>query len=170
MYGEEDQLFLTVSLQLAKTGGRCLLLSGGGRSQTTYVGNVAWLFVCAETAMLNDNDNEIGGNAFFAADDSPLSDMIKSRALFLKACNVSKIVKIPFSVMIYIMYFIYFIFSLLSLIWRSNIPAGVEIIKQIKYHRNFKSDKAKMLLDYSPLYSYEESFGRSMMFYKKYSL
>ena len=171
MYGENDDLFITSILDIAKksgTGKWRLFSCNGAKHQMAYVGNVAWILICAEKA-LSEEDEKAGGNAFFAADDTPFSDVFEMRDPFLTACNYTRYsYKLPLWLTLYTLYLVYFVLLLISPIWKVNIPFGVGTIKQMMVSWTFKYDKAKILLNYQPLYSYEESLKRSMVFYKKY--
>ena len=69
-------MLVTLSLKAAQKLGRWQLFDcKGARHQFAYAGNVAWVFICADRAMTSDSENLIGGNAFFASDDTPLTDI-----------------------------------------------------------------------------------------------
>ena len=128
------------------------------------------MFICADTAMMKDIDNKKGGNVFFATDDTPCDDVFEMRDPFVKACNyVRDNFKPPMWLVIYPLYILYFVFLLLSPLWKMNIPFGISSVKLMLVSFSFKNDKAKEMLDYRPLYTYEESFSRSMVFYKRFS-
>lgn len=170
IYGEEDAIFITALLKLShKTGKFTLWNCGGAKHQMAYAGNVAWMFICADTALRNDVGNKMGGHAFFAADDTPVDDVYEMRVPFMKACNYPRgNFKPPLWLLIYIMYLVYFFLLLLSPFMKINFPFGISSLKQMTVSFSFKNDKAKGMLDYKPLYTYEESFKRSMTFYKRY--
>ena len=119
---------------------------------------------------MNVDANTIGGNVFFATDDTPQGEMVELLEPFAKACNFSVDgFKIPLWVFIYFAYIVYFILLLISPVVKLNVPFSVDNFKQMGVSFSFTSDKAKRMLGYAPLYNYEESFKRSMTFYKQYT-
>ena len=172
MYGENDELFISTILDIAQksgTGKWRLYSCRGAKHQMAYVGNVAWMLLCAEKS-LSDGNNKAGGNAFFAADDTPCNDVFEMREPFLSACNYKRYsYKLPLWLPLFILYLLYFVMLLISPFKKVTIPFGIGTIRQMLVSWTFKYDKAKKLLNYRPLYSYEESVKRSMVFYKKYA-
>lgn len=117
-----------------------------------------------------DDTNKIGGNAFFVADDTPPGDVYEMRIPFAKACNFRiASYKVPTWLLIYLLQVFYLVLWLISPFWKVNIPVGFHALRQTTVSWILRYDKAKSLLGYQPLYSYEESFERSMKFYKRYA-
>ena len=119
--------------------------------------------------MLKDENNKIGGNVFFAADDTPMADAYEMMTPFAAGCNFSiNRFKLPMWLILYPVYVLYIILWIISFFVKVNIPFSVASLEQLLYSYNFKYDKAKNFLDYTPLYSYEDSLKQSMTFYKRY--
>ena len=165
-------MFVTDSLKVAQKLRRWQLFDcKGARHQMAYAGNVAWMFICADRAMTSDKDNLIGGNAFFATDDTPITDMYELMIPFATACNFSiSSFKLPMWLVLIPFYILYCILWFMSPFIKINIPFGLAGLKQILLSFNFKYDKAKVFTSYTPLYTYEEALQRSIRYYKKYGI
>ena len=169
MYGEEDGFTVTEPLKMARKFRRWSRMDcKDSRHQLAYVGNVAWAFVTAEEAMLKDKENEIGGNAFFVTDDTPIMDLFDLMAPFAMACGFSTdTFKMPVLPLVCVMYIIYMIMWLVSFIVPVNLRTGISSFKFMRKTFTFSGDKAKSMLGYRPLYSYMESINRSTYYYSK---
>ena len=166
IYGEEDKVTSNFLKSTKKFGRWTNIDCKGAERQMVYAGNVAWMFVRAETAMLKDDENKIGGNAFSALDETPPGEAFKMIETFIKACSipVSRF-SIPLWIIYYVLYMVYLVIWLLSPIVKLNVPLGLPVIRSMSLTFIFTNKKAKRMLNYTPLYSYEESFKRSVAYY-----
>ena len=169
MYGEEDSFTVSEPLKTANKFGRWTRFDcKNAVHQMTYAGNVAWAFVCAESTMSTDKNNMIGGKAFFATDDTPVTDIFEFQAPFARACGFStNTFKIPSWIVLYFMYLVYAFMWLISFIVKVNLRVGMCSFRYMTRTFTFKSDAAKRTFNYSPLYSYDESMRRSILFYTR---
>ena len=171
LYGEGDTMVFSQALKLAKKfGGWQMFDCKGATGQTAYAGNVAWMFVCAEQTLRKGTDNNsAAGEVYNAADDTPCADSYEMLASFARGCNIPvKTNKKPIWLLLVFVYIVYFILYILSPFIKLNFPTAPPSVKQMCYSHNFKYDKARTLLGYAPLYSYEKAFERSVRFYKQY--
>lgn len=171
MFGEEDPAYVTLPLILAKKFRYWPVIDCKDTlHQAAYVGNVAWMFICADKTMLKDARNKTGGQAFNATDDTPIKDMFEIRTPFAAACNnKTEVYKFPVWLVLGTLYIIYFLLLILSPIVKLNFPYGFGSFEQMRISYTFKYEKAKSRLGYRPLYDYKNSVQRSMNFYKRYS-
>ena len=134
------------------------------------MGNVAWTFICAEKTMHEDTKNKTGGQAFCAADDTPVKNLFEILNPFLVACNIpTKKFKFPMWFVLGIVYIIYISLLILTPVVKLNFPYGFCHFQQMRVSHTFKYEKAKSRLEYRPLYNYKESLQRSIKFYKRFS-
>ena len=169
MYGEQDGFTVSEPLNIARRTGRWNQIDcKDSVHQMAYVGNTAWAFVAAEKAMLKDKQNQIGGKAFFVTDDTPIRDLFDLQAPFAKACGFSTdTFKVPVWPVLISVYILYILMWLISFVININMRIGISSLKFMRRTFTFKCDRAKTLLDYKPLYSYDESMKRSIEFYSK---
>ena len=151
----------------------------------TYVGNMAWAFICADKALMkNEKDamedsskeacltpqfaQSTGGKAFFITDDTPLTNIFEFQSIFVSACGfATNVIKIPASVMLVAWYIFYALLWIISIIVKVNFYGGLPSVRFFRKTFTFKSDLAKDLLGYAPIYSYEESKERTMNYCTK---
>lgn len=169
IYGEEDNYSVTEPLRFANKFGRWSRVDCKDTvHQMTYAGNIAWTFICADKALKQDKRNAVDGKAFFTTDDTPLTDMFEFQATFVKACGyATDTFRIPAFIALYSMYLLYAILWLISLVVKVNLYSGIPGARFLRKTCTFKSDLAKKMLGYAPLYSYEESRKRSLEFYSR---
>ena len=169
MYGEEDRLTVYEPLETANKFGRWTRFDcKDAVHQMTYAGNVAWMFVCAESAMFKDKNKLIGGQAYFATDDTPVTDIFEFLAPFAKSCGFStNTFKIPAWIVLYLMYMVYILMWFVSFIVKVNLRVGLCSFRYMTRTFTFKSSAAKRELNFSPLFSYDESLKRSLTYYTK---
>ena len=169
MYGEQDPAFVTTPLLFAKKSGFWPVIDCKDTvHQAAYVGNVAWMFVCAENALIRDEKNILGGNAFFAADDTPTKTMFAINAPIATACNLSADgYKFPLWLVMFGIYIIFALLWVFSYVRKLNFPYGTGSFLQLGVSYTFKYEKAKSMFRYTPLYQYNESIERSVKFYRK---
>ena len=174
IYGEEDIVVFSKAFKLAKRfGGWHLFDCKGATHQMVYAGNVAWMFLCAELALRNgrveETENHVDGEVYYAVDDTPCADSYEILAPFAQGCDIPvKNSKLPMWLLLIPLHAVYFILWMLSPIMKINVSMGIPGLKQMLYSYSFKYDRAKSLLAYTPMYSYEESLERSVKFYKRY--
>ena len=170
IFGEEDAMLVTLSLKAARKLGRWQLFDcKGARHQFAYAGNVAWVFICADRAMTSDSENLIGGNAFFASDDTPLTDIYEFVKPFATACNFAiSSFKLPMWSVFIPVYILHGILWPMSPFFKPKFSFSLAGLKHTLLSHNFKYEKAKSLLNYTPLYTFEEALQRSIRYYEKY--
>lgn len=91
-----------------------------------YTGNVAWMFVCAEQALLKETYKSVGGNAYFAADDTPCADSYEIMMPFAIGCDIP-VNKFKLPMWLIPFYIIYFILWLLSPFMKINMAMGCQV-------------------------------------------
>ena len=119
--------------------------------------------------MFKDKNKQthIGANAYFATDDTPLTNIFDFLDPFARACGFStKTFKIPAWIVLYCMFLVYALMWCLRFIIKINLRLGLVSFRYMTRTFTFRSDKAKRDFGYSPLYSYNESLERSIRFYK----
>lgn len=170
MYGEEDKFTVTEPLKMARKIGRWVRFDcKKAVHQMTYAGNVAWAFICAEKALIENEQNTIGGQVYFVTDDTPLTDIFEFQDPFAKACGFrTDTFKIPTCIVLYFMYLVYAIMWVISFIVPVNSRLGLCTFKYMKRTFTYKSVAARMMFNYEPLYSFDESMRRSTQFYVKH--
>ena len=180
IYGEEDNYCISEPLRMAKKFGRWSPVDCNDTiHHLTYVGNTAWAFICADKALIKVNDGSstrvtlatrsahaVAGRAYFITDDTSLTNMFEIQSVFATACGYpTNVIKIPASAILFVWYVFYWFLWCISLIIKVNFYAGMPGVKMFSKTFTFKSDLARKLLDYNPIYSYESSKERSMHFY-----
>lgn len=135
---------LSVDSFLARKTGKYIHIScGKGKLDYTYVGNVAWGFICAEkTLHTNDEKSKrAAGQCFFVTDESPKKGLFEFAGLFLADFGLKPLpVGIPLVFILYIMYFVRFILSILTLFCKVNIPLGISTVLCLSMVHLFKYD------------------------------
>ena len=166
IYGEEDKVTADF-LKLAKRIGRWTHIDcKHADRQMVYAGNVAWMFVRAKTAMLNDDENQLGGHAFIALDETPPGEIFEMRQIFITSCGIPiSGFSIPLWIIYYLLCMVYLTLLLLSPFVKLNVSIGLPPVREMSFKYIFTNDKAKRMLNYSPLYSYRESLNRSVAYY-----
>lgn len=168
MHGDLDVHYVPEFLKTARAVGGYLPKFAGNDvyTQEAYVGNVAWMFICAVDALRKNPD--VVGEVFFACDDTPLSNMFNSCEPYLKShgMKLSSFV-LPFWV-IYLLVTIWtFIVRVLAPVRKINSNFTYASIRSINMRLNFTYTKAQTLLAYTPLYSHKESSDRSLAYYSQ---
>lgn len=141
---------------------------GSGLADHVYVGNVAWGFVCAETALFEDKVNDkVTGSSYFIVDDSPRKSIFDFMEPIMREVGLKPLKPaIPLWVCLWPLYILYIIFSLVCTVHRVNFAIGTAPFLTLARRFVFKYDKASRLLGYHPLYSYDEAKSRTVKFFK----
>ena len=173
MYGEQDYLLVHSYLATAKAcRGHLIFYRQSEVQSLAYVGNTAWAFILASQVL--KDDPKVGGEAFFVPDDTPrlpLSTDFVKPFLEERGFTLSRM-WLPF----WFLYYTVCLLQLLCLILRPFVTVpGPRVLtrsclKFLHRHTTFSAEKAKKMLGYKPLYTYDESFERSMKFYKELPL
>ena len=155
IYGEEDKVTADF-LKLAKRIGRWTHIDcKHADRQMVYAGNVAWMFVRAETAMINDDENQLGGHAFIALDETPPGEIFEMRQVFITSCRIPiSGFSIPLWIIYYLLCMVYLTLLLLSPFVKLNVSIELPPVREMFFKYIFRNDKAKRMLSYTPLYSY----------------
>lgn len=169
LYGELDQQCVTSMIRYtADKGGIQFRHTPRDRqSQFVYAGNCAWCFICAMKTLMSNN-GKAEGEAFFGVDDTPVMNVCDFAYNFMKlhGQRFTNFVLPPWFCIFFL--YVFFFFAKLFRIDSIITPAGL-----IAFDRNMylSYDKAKRLLDYKPLYNWEESKAMSSVYYgSKYIL
>ena len=172
MFGEPEKVFVTVLLKTAKAcGGRFISFSPTGVQTIAYGGNVAWAFILASKVL--KKDAKIAGEAFFIPDETPQTQLTDFARPFLeeRGFSMSRIC-VPFWIMYCMVCLLQLLCLLLQPIVRLKGPRSMtrSSLKLMYRNMTFSGQKAKTMLGYKPLYSFEESLKRSLKFYKEVPL
>ena len=167
IYGELDNIFVTSVIRNTLSHGGVLYHFGSPRavSQYVYVGNAAWGFVCALNKLRHDTS--LGGEAFFIGDETPLLQLFRFSELFIKL-HGGRLSKrpIPYSLILVVVLVLEWILWFLSPLKEINLPVTSSSVRYANKRWSFSYKKAVSRLDYSPLFSWEESYRRSCEYYK----
>lgn len=156
IYGELDTLCVYQPLQIAKQIGYYIQFNTEAVHHLSYVGNVAWAFVCAERKLFESSikmlhlENKIGGDAFFAYDETPLTSFTEFTKVLLGALGMkSFFFKIPIYPSIFVMYIILYVMTVIRLVFDVNCLIGPNVLKTLNTNFSFKCDKANIYSDIS---------------------
>jgi len=152
--------------QVTRMGGTLIRTgTGKGIHQHTYVGNTAWAFICAEKALCINP--LASGEAYFITDDTPASDSYALVAPFFVArgMRISSF-RVPFWLIFGFVYLAEWLICILSPVVKLDIGISTDVIMFVNASITLKSDKARSLLNYSPLFSAEESMRNALSYYK----
>ncbi|XP_033748073.1 3 beta-hydroxysteroid dehydrogenase/Delta 5--_4-isomerase-like [Pecten maximus] len=166
MYGELDCHWVPNFLHWANLLGGTMVPFANGTTQAAYAGNVAWGFVCAVKAVRENSD--LGGETFFMCDDTPMANMFELVDPFLKSCGFKLI---PFTSPYWLTYLAAVLFIciawIVSPIFEINSNFTPASARFMNMRVNSVYSKATKMLNYTPLYSHEESLRRSIQYYKQ---
>lgn len=139
-----------------------------GLAEHTYVGNVAWCFVCTETNLFHGKiEKKSTGSSYFIGDETPKKSVFGHMDAILTEVGLKRLsISLPLWLVVYIMYILYFLMSIVSKVYKVNLPVGISPFLSLRRVYLFKYDKAKEILGYQPLYSYEEAKLRTVNFLK----
>ncbi|XP_067650338.1 3 beta-hydroxysteroid dehydrogenase/Delta 5--_4-isomerase type 2-like isoform X2 [Haliotis asinina] len=174
-FGELDSHYIPSVLKMAHRNGGVLVQIGNGSSlyQHTYVGNVAWAFICAERTLRSAAGEEsISGQAYFITDDCPPCSVSEQVLPFLRGRGFRlSTYRIPFSIVYSAVRFTECLLWLLSPITKIDLGfSAISLWYSINTTLTFKSKKARLELDYSPLFTPEESTVQANDYYSKLTL
>lgn len=137
----------------------------GSKSQYTYVGNAAWAHLVAHQS-LDKNAEKAAGEAYFVLDDTPLSNTNRFFQHFIREMSLRIC---PFQIPLGLLYVFTLIFQLitwcLSPFIRINLIPSPNMLKAISRVLTFTDKKARAVLGYKPLYTFEESLKMSTKYY-----
>ena len=167
LYGELDYHNITPSVQPFVNKTYTLIGPMTAIVHYSYVGNTAYMFVKAMEAIKQNPD--VGGEFFFAADDTPPSRFPATIGPFFEQFNV-KTSKwhVPFWLIMSFVFFIYCLFYVIRLFKAVdvvNLGFTTGSISFLNTTCHVTYDKAKTLLGYKPLYDYKKSVEMSKKFY-----
>ena len=165
MYGELDVHGCTNDIIYANQhGGRAVKLFNKNM-QTSYVGNVAWAHLVAAQAL--SRGPQVGGQAYFSMDDSPILPYHEFREPFLKRHGFKYTSwAVPVYLAMVISMFIQMFLSVIRIFKiDANWPMGGTGFYYLSKEYTFTSALAEEKLGYKPLYTPEEAFNMSCKFY-----
>ena len=116
--------------------------------------------------MLKNKD--IGGQYFFAGDDTPLQNAIEFRHIYIPAENAKVIpsfLYMPQSVLIAILTVMYYFLLIIRLFVNVNCPVSPSLVEAVNTKYILKFDKAEKRLGYKPLYDYQTSVKRTKTYF-----
>ena len=116
--------------------------------------------------MLKNKD--IGGQYFFAGDDTPLQNAIEFRHIYIPAENAKVMpssLYMPQSVLIAILTVIYYFLLIIRLFVNVNCPVSPSLVEAVNTKYILKFDKAETRLGYKPLYDYHTSVKRTKTYF-----
>nr|XP_022344195.1 3 beta-hydroxysteroid dehydrogenase/Delta 5-->4-isomerase type 3-like isoform X1 [Crassostrea virginica] len=170
MYGEGDRLIATI-LQYASDNNGNFIRMGNGKNLEAYayVGNVAWGFVCCLKTMFNDPN--FGNEKMFIMDDTPPQSIQALSKTYLEDRGFKMTsYYIPLSVLFLICLLLEMVCLLISPFKRISFPLSLSAIIFSMQKFYVRYDKAKTLIEYTPLFSVEESNQRSLPYYRNVKL
>ncbi|ESO97278.1 hypothetical protein LOTGIDRAFT_114779, partial [Lottia gigantea] len=170
MYGEGDPYYVSTALQNADQNKGVLIRVGNGTAlfQQSYAGNVAWAFLCADTALRN-NPSQVSGQVFFVPDNTPLQNSFLFMNYFLTLRNQRlSSFYLPWRHVYVTLYWLELVLKALSPLMKLSLPAQSCSVKYINMNLYFSSYKSRQLLGYKPFYTPQESIEKSSLYYKHY--
>ncbi|XP_071945840.1 3 beta-hydroxysteroid dehydrogenase/Delta 5--_4-isomerase type 4-like [Antedon mediterranea] len=167
VYGEGDPNF-SKQLKSAKKQGKMMRISNeSSKLQHIYAGNVGYAHVVAANALRNPVCPT--GQAYFITDDTPVSSLNAFLHPFLENLGVKTY---SYTIPYWFLYLLAFITELAAWITKPLkifrpifTRRVVQFINSVVY---FNSNLAKLELGYKPLYTYEESLNKSLVYYRRY--
>ena len=139
------------------------------RVHYSYVGNTAFMFIKAMEALKRNRD--LGGEYFFAADDTPPDTFPRTIKPFFDQFNVSTTTwHVPYWLImsfVFIVYCLLYVIRLFKRVDAANLGFTAGSISFLNTTCHVTYDKAKTLLGYKPLYDYDTSIKMSKIFYAK---
>ncbi|XP_046363626.2 3 beta-hydroxysteroid dehydrogenase/Delta 5--_4-isomerase type 1-like isoform X1 [Haliotis rufescens] len=173
-YGELDAHYIPSVLRTANRNGGVLVQIGNGSAlyQHTYVGNVAWAFVCADRTLKSvTGEGDISGQVYFITDDCPPCSLPDQVLPFLvgRGFRLSTY-RVPFSLVYSALLFTQGLLWLISPLTKVDLGFSALSLRYANMTLTFKSKKARLKLDYSPLFTPEESIVQANDYYSKLTL
>ena len=171
MYGEQDQTTLSMRKKMKSGVQYRLFGKASAVNNYMYAGNTATMF--AELYKALQQNAEIGGQYFFATDDTPLLTAIEMRQVWIPGEDAVVIPSswyIPEIITIMLFTFIYYVLLLIRQFVKLNVPVSSKILcfsmnKSFLVSRN----KAETVLGYKPLYDFESAKKRTKSYFASLS-
>ncbi|XP_071178127.1 3 beta-hydroxysteroid dehydrogenase type 7-like isoform X1 [Mytilus edulis] len=161
MYGELDPTN-TISRNRSVRNGIYYRVMGAmeAKLQYSYVGNVAMMFVRAYQSLLNNE--KLGGQYYFAVDDSPQQTHIEHRKPYIGETIGTSSWFVSHRFVCAVLHFIYFCLLIISPFKKINFQLSPNVINFVNTTFYVTYEKAKMMFGYKPLYDYKESIRRTI--------
>ena len=165
VYGEGDSRMIRV-IESSTLFGRFMMRISNVHNvlQFTYVGNVAWAHLCAMRALLRGGDTS-GGKGFFITDDTPPLSVEFFEPIITRLGYQYLPFGIPLRVVIFLAvlveFFVWILSPLVSLRTSPSFKRSMIDTGFVNSH-TFCRKRAETLLQYQPLFSYEESKERTL--------
>ncbi|XP_002738669.1 3 beta-hydroxysteroid dehydrogenase/Delta 5--_4-isomerase-like [Saccoglossus kowalevskii] len=174
MYGEGDIYFLPPTLKASKQQGGVLMRIGDGKAlfHASYVGNVAWAHILALQQLKRQrSEDDISGQACFISDDTEPMNLFDFMEPFLQArgFRLSRY-HIPYWFMYIVAFIVEFLAWFLQPFSKINFPINRNVLHHMCTSCYFSYHGAKRYLNYSPLFSVEESMERTVRYVKRLRL
>ncbi|KAI8490226.1 3 beta-hydroxysteroid dehydrogenase type 7 [Branchiostoma belcheri] len=128
------------------------------KGQISYVGNVAWAHLLAAQTLVT-SPSTAGGEAFFITDDTPIGS---DATLYSEICAPIGIrwndtLVLPLCPLYFIAYLLAFLRFLLKPFYNFVPPITPALLTLINTNFYFNCKKARRLLGYKPIFTWEES-------------
>ncbi|CAL1542785.1 unnamed protein product [Lymnaea stagnalis] len=170
-YGELDQSYVTNALRMAEQNKGVLYQVGDGSAmfQQAYVGNTAWAFVCADSAMRENP--ELSNEIFYIPDNTPIQNSFNFIRPYLEARGFQLSPRpINFSLLHGAVSLAEVFVKGLSPLVRLSLPFQSYTLAYINTDLYFNGSKARRVLNFEPIYSPNEARAASMIYYKTVDL
>ncbi|KAL3857755.1 hypothetical protein ACJMK2_012395 [Sinanodonta woodiana] len=171
MYGEGDPYYLLSGLKAAHNANGVLHRVGDGKAlfQAAYVGNTAWVFICADKAL--KQRHELGGEVFYTPDDTLPQNTFDFMEPYLKARGYRlSSYRLPYWLAYGSLRAAEGLVKIISPFTKKDLPAQSYSVQYINMNIHFRNTKAKEMLGFTPLFTPEEAKERSMHYYKNVNL
>ncbi|CAG2194710.1 unnamed protein product [Mytilus edulis] len=169
LYGELDYHNITPSVQPFKDKTYTLIGPMTARVHYSYAGNCAYMFIKAMEAI--QRNPEVGGEYFFAADDTPPNIFPETIRPFFEQFNVkTSSWHVPYWLImsfVFIVYCVFYVIRFFTPVDLVNLGFTTGSISFLNTTCYVTYDKANTLLGYKPLYDYKTSIEMSKKFYAK---
>ncbi|CAC5379155.1 unnamed protein product [Mytilus coruscus] len=128
--------------------------------QYSYVGNVAMMFVRAYQSL--QNNEKLGGQYYFAVDDSPPQTHIEYRKPYIGENIGISSWYVSHRFVCAVLHIIYFCLLIISPFKKVNFQLSPNVINFVNTTFYVTYEKAKTVFGYKPLYDYKESVRRTI--------
>ncbi|CAC5390366.1 unnamed protein product [Mytilus coruscus] len=161
MYGELDPTN-TISRNGSVRNGIYYRVMGvmNAKLQYSYVGNVAMMFVRAYQSL--QNNEKLGGQYYFAVDDSPPQTHIEHRKPYIDENIGISSWFVSHRVVCAVLNIIYFCLLIISPFKKVNFQLSPNVINFVNTTFYVTYEKAKTMFGYTPLYDYKDSVRRTI--------
>ncbi|XP_045197292.2 3 beta-hydroxysteroid dehydrogenase/Delta 5--_4-isomerase type 1-like isoform X2 [Mercenaria mercenaria] len=161
MYGElEPRLIQNVagSWLGRKTRYFMTVNCGNVQADQSYVGNCAWAFVCADRTLQKSRSNSAAGNAYFIRDDTPHANITELIVPIAEEAGFKHVpLQIPVWLLAFVVFLTYHILKIVSVVYPVNLQIGTDAVYSLKKVCHLSYNKARQLLDYHPIYNFQET-------------